>query len=123
MCTYSLVATICSQHDAVDAGGFQLGTTWRKTITLETEHRDQVIALRDLLNSETPALDPAGYPLWDQNLTLNNRSCWQWTLVTNTTTSLDRIMETAGIDPNIWAPDTTPNISTPIITILLTVAD
>ena len=123
MCKYSLVATISNHTDAVDAGGFQLGTFWRKTVTFEAEERDQVIALRDLLNSTTPALDPAGWPLWDQNLVMSNHSCWQWTLVSDNTTCLDRIMETTNIDTDIWAPGTTPSFNTPVITILLTVAD
>ena len=123
MCKYTLVATISNHTDAVDTGGFQLGTFWRKTVTLEAGERDQVIALRDLLNNETPVLDPAGWPLWDQNLAMSNHSCWQWTLVSDNTICLDRIMETAGIDTDIWAPGTTPSFNTPVITILLTVAD
>lgn len=66
MCNYKLTVTIGKNSEIVDGGGWVTSMTWRKSTLLEAKDRAQVLALRDLLNGDKPAVDEDGYLMWDR---------------------------------------------------------
>ena len=60
MCNYKLTVTISKNSEIVDGGGWVTSMTWRKSTLLEAKDRAQVLALRDLLNGDKPAVDEDG---------------------------------------------------------------
>ena len=56
MCNYKLTVTIGKNSEIVDGGGWVTSMTWRKSTLLEAKDRAQVLALRDLLNGDKPAM-------------------------------------------------------------------
>ena len=66
MCNYKLTVTISKNSEIVDGGGWVTSMTWRKSTLLEAKDRAQVLALRDLLNGDKPAVDEDGYLMWDR---------------------------------------------------------
>ena len=118
MCNYKLTVTIGKNSEIVDGGGWVTSMTWRKSTLLEAKDRAQVLALRDLLNGDKPAVDEDGYLMWDRCYGLCNPQCWQWELACAHSTCVNQIMRCAGVD---WPGAGVPDIDMPTITINLAI--
>lgn len=83
-----------------------------------SQDRAQVLALRDLLNGDKPAVDEDGYLMWDRCYGLCNTQCWQWELACAHSTCVNQIMRRAGV---AWPEAGVPDIDMPTITINLAI--